>query len=155
MFPVQANPFLCIQKPVTISSICLLGCNYTYSLGNNEQIEFTSPNYFGEGYPLAQRCTWRFIAPEKRAAHVTFLDVDIEDGDTIEIQAGWDGGATVGSIEKNKPPNPAGYSPSSDPVNLLFVVFKSRSSGSSRKKSKGFLGIFTVTWSQGEEKHYR
>lgn len=119
-------------------------CDYTYSLGNNEQIKFTSPNYFGEGYPIAQRCTWRFIAPAKRAAHVAFLDVDIEDGDTIEIQSGWDSGATVGSIEKSKPPNPAGYSPSSEPVNLLFMVFQSRSSSSSRKRSKGFRGIFTV-----------
>jgi len=128
-----------------------LGCHFTYSLDDSGgQIDFTSPNFFGKGYPLAQKCTWRFVAPEKKRPHIDFVEVDIEGEDEIEIQSGWNGGSSVGSIGKSGRPNGNGYSPSDNSDTALFVKFESKASSSSRKRSKGFRGIFKVTASKGE-----
>ena len=51
----------------------------------DEQIEFTSPKSYDDGYPLSQKCTWRFAAPEKKEVHIEFLEMDIENGDVIKI----------------------------------------------------------------------
>ena len=123
-----------------------LGCHYTYSLQSSEQIQFSSPNFFVQRYPLAQKCTWRFVAPETNTVHITFLEVDLEEGDSIVIKSGWDSGPNVGTIEKTKPPNRDGYNGQS----AVFMVFESSSSDLSRKQSKGFRGIFKATPSKGK-----
>ena len=90
------------------------------------------------------------MAPEKKRPHIDFVEVDIEGEDEIEIQSGWNGGSSVGSIGKSGRPNGNGYSPSDNSDTALFVKFESKASSSSRKRSKGFRGIFKVTASKGE-----
>ena len=132
---------------VNMLVFAFLDCDYTYSLNNNPQIEFSSPNFLGDGYPLAQKCTWRFVAPETETVHIRFLEVDIEEGDSIDIKVGWNSGTNIGTIQKSTPPNPDGYSFRS---NILYMVFRSVSSPSSRKKSKGFRAIVTDSSSESK-----
>lgn len=116
-------------------------CQFTYSLNGirDEQIEFTSPKFYDDGYPLSQKCTWRFAAPEKKEVHIEFLEVDIENGDVISIHTTWKSDAPTWRIDKT-PPKVKSYGG----ARFLLMEFQSRKPDSSRKKSKGFRGVFTV-----------
>ena len=105
----------------------------------DEQIEFTSPKFYDDGYPLSQKCTWRFAAPEKKEVHIEFLEVDIENGDVISIHTTWKSDAPTWRIDKT-PPKVKSYGG----ARFLLMEFQSRKPDSSRKKSKGFRGVFTV-----------
>ena len=112
----------------------------------DEQIEFTSPKFYDDGYPLSQKCTWRFAAPEKMDVHIEFLEVDIENGDDINIQANWKSDASTWTIDNKNPPKVEGYGE----ARFLLMEFQSRKPDSSKKKSKGFRGVFKVKGSGGK-----
>ena len=99
-------------------------------------MKFTSPNYFEDGYPIAQTCIWRFVVPPTKTAHIRFLDVGLEGDDSIKVEDGWS--SEVYEIVKKS--DNRGYT-----GNPLFVKFSSSLSANFlRPKSKGFRGIFTV-----------
>ncbi|CAH3171752.1 unnamed protein product, partial [Porites lobata] len=117
-------------------------CQFTYSLNGirDEQIEFTSPKFYDDGYPLSQKCTWRFAAPEKKEVHIEFLEMDIENGDVIKIYKNWKSDGSVWAIDNKNPPKVEGYGS----ARFLLMEFQSRKPDSSKKKSKGFRGVFKV-----------
>ena len=110
---------------------------------------FTSPNFFGEGYPLAQKCTWRFVAPEKKVVHVVFLEIDIGKDNSIAIHSGWDTSGGVWNIDNENPLRPEGYPPRSA-ESSLHMEFASKLSDSSRRRSKGFRALFKVHDNKGK-----
>ena len=110
-------------------------------------MEFTSPNYFEDGYPIAQTCTWRFMVPPKKTARIRFLDVGLEGADSIKVVDGWsiEVGSRIREIVKKSDPSDYSKDNRGSPGVPLFVKFSSSFSGNfSRPKSKGFRGIFTL-----------
>ena len=90
---------------------------------------------------------WRFIAPETKTVHIAFLEANFEGKDGIVIHNGWDSGSSVGTISDEIPPNAQGYS---SQTNVLSMEFESKPSNPSRKRSKGFRGIFKIMSSKGK-----
>ena len=72
--------------------------------------------------------------------------MDIENGDVINIQASWKSNAPAWTIKKKKPPKVEGYGEG----RFLLMEFLSGKPDSSRKKSKGFRGVFTVKGGGGK-----
>ena len=74
--------------------------------------------------------------------HIEFLELGIEDDDYIEIHKSWKSRATEWSTIDNKkhPLNPEGYGE----ARFLLMEFLSEKPDTSRKKSKGFRGVFKV-----------
>ena len=146
--------FFCIFTDVkTLLTRCFgfvfSGCQFTYSLNGirDEQVEFTSPKFYDDGYPLSQKCTWRFAAPEKMDVHIEFLEVDIENGDSIHIQKSWKSGSSGWTIDNQEnPPKVEGY----ESARFLLMEFQSRKPDSSKKKFKGFRGVFKVKGGGGK-----
>ena len=124
-----------------------LGCLYTYSLDNDEQVQFISPKFFREGFPYAQECIWRFVAPEKEKVHITFLETHLVGDDSIVVSEDWDGGSALGSIGHDDPANPNGYS---SQTNFILVKFNSKSRKPQGKPPKGFRGTFKIISSKGK-----
>ena len=126
------------------------GCQFTYSLNGirDEQIEFTSPKFYDDGYPLFQTCTWRFAAPEKQKVHIEFLEMDIENDDSVKIYTNsWKGDGPAYTLDESTPPNVKGYGE----ARFLFMEFQSKNwPDSSKKKSKGFRGVFKVKGGEGK-----
>ena len=114
----------------------------------DEQIEFTSPKFYDDGYPLSQKCTWRFAAPEKMEVHIEFPELDIEDDDSIEIHKSWKSDSLAWTIDKKHPLVVEGYGEAG--ARFLLMVFESGKSDSSKKKSKGFRGVFKVKGGGGK-----
>ena len=112
----------------------------------DEQIEFTSPKFYDDGYPLSQKCTWRFAAPEKKETHIEFLEMDIENGDVIKIYKNWKSDGPAWAIDNKNPPKVEGYGS----ARFLLMEFQSRKPDSSKKKSKGFRGVFKVKGGEGK-----
>ena len=112
----------------------------------DEQIEFTSPKFYDDGYPLSQKCTWRFAAPEKMEVHIEFLELGIEDDDNIDIYKSWKSGSSRWTINNKKPPKDEGYGG----ARFLLMEFQSGKPDSSKKKSKGFRGVFKVKGGGGK-----
>ena len=125
------------------------GCLYTYSLNNKETVtEFISPKFFGEGFPYSQKCKWRFVVPQDKRLQIDILEAYLEGDDTIDIHNEWDnGGSSLGAIKSTKPPAPGGYS---SRQNVITLEFESKSSGPSRKRSRGFRGTFKSINIKGE-----
>lgn len=117
-------------------------CNFTYSLDSEGEIQFTSPNYFKDGFPRAQTCSWRFVVPETKRARIRFLDVGLEGDDSITLVEGWGPteGSRIGDI-KSTSRRPHSYSASLG--SPMLVTFHS-TSRPQRLQSKGFRGIFTA-----------
>jgi len=68
--------------------------------------------------------------------HIEFLEVDIENGDVINIHTSWESGAPAWKIDNQEnPPKVEGYGE----ARFLLMEFQSR-----KKKSKGFRGVFKV-----------
>ena len=128
------------------------GCLYTYSLDNNETFtEFISPKFFGEGFPYSQKCKWRFVVLQHNKLQIDFLEAHLEGDDTIDIHNGWDSGSSVGNIKSTKRPEPGGYSSQG---NVITMEFESKAPSPSRKRSRGFRGIFKVTSTKSEFRVY-
>ena len=113
----------------------------------DEQIEFTSPKFYDDGYPHSQKCTWRFAVPEKQKVHIEFLEMDIEleNGDDIKISNNWKRDEFL-PIDKSYPLRVEGYGK----ARFLFMEFQSGKPDSSKKKSKGFRGVFKVKGGGGK-----
>ena len=73
-----------------------------------------------------------------------FLEVDIEDGDVIKIYKNWKGSGPSWTI----PPDPVFENHGG--ARFLLMEFQSRKPDSSKKKSKGFRGVFKVKGSGGK-----
>ena len=115
----------------------------------DEQIVFTSPKFYDDGYPFSQKCTWRFAAPEKREVHIEFLEMDISEmdiGDVINIYNSWKSGASRWTIDNKHRPKKEGYRG----TRFFLMEFQSRKSDSSKKKFKGFRGVFKVKGGGGK-----
>ena len=124
------------------------GCLYTYSLDNNEKITvFSSPRFFGEGFPYSQKCKWRFVVPQNKKLQINVPEAYLEGDDTIDIHNGWDSGSSVGTIKSTKPPEAAGYSSQS---NVITLELESKAPDPSRNRSRGFRGTFRVIGNKGE-----
>ena len=107
-----------------------------------------SPNFDNEGFPYAQKCVWRFVVPEEKTLHISFLEVNLEGNDSIVIRNGWElSGSSTGIITNKNPPKAGGYS---SQTNVVSLEFESKSPNFSRKRSKGFRGIFKVNTSEGK-----
>ena len=79
--------------------------------------------------------------------HIEFLELGIEDDDYIEIHQNWKSGAPAWTIDnKDHPLNVKGYGES----RFLLIEFLPGKPDSSRKKSKGFRGVFKVKGGGGK-----
>ena len=77
---------------------------------------------------------------------IEFLEIDIENGDVINIQASWKNGGPAWTIDNDNPPKPEGYGE----ARFLLMEFDSTKHDSSKKKSKGFRGVFKVKGGGGK-----
>ena len=66
--------------------------------------------------------------------------MDIENGDVIKIYKNWKSGGPAWPIDNKNPPKVEGYGS----ARFLLMEFQSRKADSSKKKSKGFRGVFKV-----------
>lgn len=115
----------------------------------DEQIVFTSPKFYDDGYPLSQKCTWLFAAPEKEEVHIDFLEmnIEVESGDVIKIYSNWKSDAPAWTINNKYPHLKAeGYGE----TRFLLMVFQSRKPDSSKRKFKGFRGVFKAKGGGGK-----
>lgn len=120
-------------------------CHFTLSLADDGEMKFTSPNYFEDGYPIAQTCTWRFVVPPTKTAHIQFLDVGLEGDDSIKFVLVNGLGNEEHEIVKKSDPSDYLKDYRGSPGLPLFVNFSSSfSSNFSRRKSKGFRAVFTL-----------
>ena len=80
--------------------------------------------------------------------YIEFLELGIEDDDYIEIHRGWKNGAPAWRIDNTgkHPLKVEGYGS----ARFLLMEFLSGKLDSSRKKSKGFRGVFKVKGGGGK-----
>ena len=80
--------------------------------------------------------------------HIEFLELGIEDDDYIDIHRGWKSGALAWRIDNTgkHPLNVEGYGS----ARFLLMEFLSGKPDSSRKKSKGFRGVFKIKGGGGK-----
>ena len=70
----------------------------------------------------------------------------IEDDDSIEIHKSWKSDGRAWAIDNKNPPKVEGYGS----ARFLLMEFQSRKPDSSKKKSKGFRGVFKVKGGEGK-----
>ena len=80
--------------------------------------------------------------------HIEFPELDIEDDDSIEIHKSWKSDSLAWTIDKKHPLVVEGYGEAG--ARFLLMVFESGKSDSSKKKSKGFRGVFKVKGGGGK-----
>ena len=79
--------------------------------------------------------------------HIDFLEMDIENGDHIHIQKSWKSGSSGWTIDnQDNHLKVEGY----ESARFLLMEFQSGKPDSSKKKSKGFRGVFKVKGGGGK-----
>ena len=72
--------------------------------------------------------------------------MDIENGDVIKIHKNWTSDGPAWTIDDKNPPKVEGYGS----VRFLLMEFQSSKPDSSKKKSKGFRGVFKIKGGGGK-----
>ena len=72
--------------------------------------------------------------------------MDIENGGVIKIYKNWKSDGPAWAIDNKNPPKVEGYGS----ARFLLMEFQSRKPDSSKKKSKGFRGVFKVKGGEGK-----
>ena len=82
--------------------------------------------------------------------HIEFLELGIEDDDNIDIYKSWKSGSPGWTINNKKPLKDEGYGS----ARFLLMEFQSGKPDSSKKKCKGFRGVFKVKGGGGKIMHH-